>query len=79
MTEPQLHYAEKLVAARLVVVIQTEPCEQLLWKRTFIIVVFHSEDSSPGGTCVVHDGLYVQWFDCEGVNDPDRDPLWKFN
>lgn len=48
-------------------------------KHTFIVVVFHSEDSSPGGACVVDDGFDIQWFDCEGVNDPDRDPLWKFS
>lgn len=38
-------------------------------------MVFHSEDSSPGGTCVVHDGFDIQRFDCERVDDPDRDPL----
>lgn len=67
---------------RLVVVMQyveAEHCEQFLWKPTFIVVVFHSEDSPPGGTCVVNDGFDIQWFDCEGVNDPDRNPLWKFS
>lgn len=49
--------------------------EQPLWKPTLIVMVFHSEDSSPGGPCVVDDGFDVQWFDCERVNDPDRDPL----
>lgn len=48
-------------------------------KRTFIVVVLYSEDSSPGGTCVIDDGFGIQWFDCEGVNNPDWDPLWKIN
>lgn len=63
----------------LVVVMQyveAEQCKQFLWKGTFIVVVFHSEDSPPGGTCVVGDGFEIQWFDSEGVNDPDRNPLW---
>lgn len=50
-----------------------------LKEPTFIVVVFHSDDSSPSGTCVVSDGFGIQWFDCEGVNDPDGDPLWKFS
>lgn len=46
---------------------------------TFVVVVFHSDDTSPGGTCVVDNGFDIQRFDCEGVNDPDKDPLWKIN
>jgi len=53
--------------------------EQLIWKHTFIVVVLDSEDSSPGSTCVIDDGFDIQWFDCEGVNNPDWDPLWKIN
>lgn len=48
-------------------------------KPTFIVVVFHGDDTSPGGMSVVDDGFDIQWFDCEGVNDPDRDSLWKSN
>lgn len=48
--------------------------EHLSWP-TFIVVVLHSEDPSPGGTRVVDDSFDIQWFDCEWVNDPDGDPL----
>lgn len=75
MTRPQLHNADKLVVIQYA---EAPQYEKLSWKPTFIVVVFHSEESSPGGTCVVHDGFDIQWFDCEGVNNPDRDPLWKF-
>jgi len=72
----------ELFAARLMVVMQYAKAvqhEQLLWKPTFVVVVFNSEDSSPGGSYVIHDGLNVQRFDCEGVDDSDRDPLWKMS
>lgn len=71
-----------LFAVRLVVVIhyaEAEQYQQLLCKPTFIVMVFHGEDSSLGGTCIIDDGFDIQWFDCEGVNDPDGDPLWKFS
>lgn len=74
ITGPLLHNADRPDAVRLVVVIQyaeAEQYEQLSWKPTFIVVVFHSEDSSPGGTCVVNDSFDIQWLDCEGVDDPD--------
>lgn len=41
-------------------------------------MIFHSEDSPPGGTRVVHDGLDIQWLDGERVDDPDVNPLWKY-
>lgn len=44
---------------------------------TFVVVVLHGEDASPGGTSVVDDGFRIQRFDCEGVDDPDGDPLCK--
>lgn len=44
-------------------------------KPTFVVVVFHGEDTAPRGTSVVHDGFDVQWFDCEWIDDPDQDPL----
>lgn len=44
---------------------------------TFIVVVFHGEDTAPRGTSVVHNGFDVQWLDCERINDPDWDPLWR--
>lgn len=40
-------------------------------------MVLHGEDASPGGTSVVDDGFRIQRFDCEGVDDPDGDPLCK--
>lgn len=46
----------------------------LTWAKlipTFIVVVFHGEDTAPRGTSVVHDGFDVQWLDCERINDPD--------
>lgn len=69
MTELQLHYAEMLVGARF----GSGHCD------TFVVVVFYGQDSSPGGTRVVDDGFDIQWFDCEGVDDPDGDPLCKFS
>lgn len=82
MTALPLHYDETLVVAKLVVVMQyveAGQSELFLWKPTFIVVVFNSEDSPSGGTGVVDDGFNIQWFDCERVNDPDRDALWKFS
>ena len=45
--------------------------------RTFVVVVFHGDDAALGGAGVVDDGFGVQWFDGEGVDHPDIDPLWK--
>lgn len=56
---------------------EAEHYEQLSWRLAFIVVVFDSEASPACGTRVVDDGFSIQWFDSEGVDDPDRDPLWK--
>lgn len=42
-------------------------------------MVLHSDDAAPGGVGVVDDGFSIQRLDCEGVNHPDGNPLWKTN
>lgn len=44
---------------------------------TFIVVVFHGEDTAPRRTSVIHDGFDIQWLDCERIDDPDWDPFWR--
>lgn len=43
---------------------------------TFIVMVFHCDNRSPGCSGVVYDGFWIQGFDGKRVNHTDVDSLW---
>ena len=44
---------------------------------TLIVVVLHSDETPPGGPCLVDYGLSIQWFDGEGIDNTNKDPLCR--